>query len=224
VDPRIGAAEVQLSRGAGQRQLAGCRGIHSRDTDRNELATTRRVGDDGDAAGASHERLNLNRCTGEMRTLLVWVMLSILSSTLLPGCGLVFQGRTQDVTLRTTPPGATAALGGNETVTPGSVTMMRDQGWVVARASMPGYQSVCRLVPAPRNRLLVVPDCFPPVWLAVDLFAHTLRKFPNEVSLTLQPLEPGAKPTVLPPDDAILDAWFHGKLNLCNPYYDGKRQ
>jgi len=157
-----------------------------------------------------------------MRRLSAAATFSALCSVL-AGCGLVFQGRTQAVMLRTTPAGATASLDGAEVVAPGTATITRERGWVVARASAPGYQAACRLVSCRRSPAFVVFDAMCAVWpLFVDLYFQTLRYCPSEIALTLRPLEGAAAPRPLPPDDAILDAWTHGKVNICNPYFEGR--
>jgi hypothetical protein len=137
------------------------------------------------------------------------------------GCGLVFNGRTQLVTVRTNPPGAVVSVDGWDTVSPGTVTLSRKRSWVVARAALDGYQPACQVIGAPRNKVFIVLDSIPlAIPLLIDMQTGTLREFPEDVRFTLEPVDPGQNPRRLPPDDQILDAWtkaFWRRTNLCNP-------
>jgi hypothetical protein len=151
--------------------------------------------------------------------------LALLVSVLpaVEGCGAIFLGKTQQITLRTTPPGAVASLTGEQTTTPGSVTIRRNQprGWAVLRAEHPGYRPACQLVGGQRKVGFIVMDCF---LLAMPLLVDastvglaSMRTYPDEVHLTLHPLAEGEPPKSLPSDEEVLEAWRMGRVNLCNP-------
>jgi hypothetical protein len=140
--------------------------------------------------------------------------LGLLVSSLLAveGCGAIFLGKTQQIALRTTPPGAIASLTGEQTTTPGSVTIRRNQprGWAVLRAEHPGYRPACQLVGGQRKVGFIVMDCF---FLAVPLLIDvstvglaSIRTYPDEVHLTLHPLADGEQPRPLPTDEEVLEA------------------
>jgi len=135
------------------------------------------------------------------------------------GCGLLFQGMHQDVTLQTEPAGASASFAGQPVTTPGEVRVRRRPAWAIARASKEGYHPACRLMTARNNKLILVLDAIPyALPLALDAALGTLRAYPETVTLTLHPVEAGESPYVLPPDEDLLDAWFREKRDLCNTY------
>ncbi len=141
---------------------------------------------------------------------------------LIEGCGLIFLGKTQQITLQTTPPGASASLVGEQTTTPGNVTIQRDQprDWAVFRAEQPGYRSACQLVGGKPKVGFIIMDGFLLVPLLIDASTvglASMRTYPDEVHLTLQPLADGEQPKTLPSDQEVLEAWLTGKVNLCNP-------
>lgn len=143
------------------------------------------------------------------------------------GCGLIFNGRTQTVMIRSVPSGAVASFAGHEVITPGEVTVSRKFSKTVLRAEKDHYQPECQVVRAPRNFLYFILDIIPAgLPLLVDIAADTLRQFPDEIYLTLEPLSPGATPRTLPPDQAVLDAWDRSgtRVNLCNPYLEDTRR
>jgi hypothetical protein len=150
------------------------------------------------------------------------LLLSIVP--LVNGCGLMFLGKTQEVTLRTTPPEAVASLAGEQTTTPGKVTIRRNQrrGWAVFRAERTGYQPACRLVGGRRTIRLIILDALPlAIPLAIDASTvglRSMRRYPSTVHLTLHPLENGERPKSLPSNEEVLDAWLLGRVNLCNSH------
>ncbi len=152
--------------------------------------------------------------THTMRTLVAF--LAVLSG----GCGLVFNGRNQWVTVKTTPPGATVSAAGQTTTSPGRIRLHRPDKWAVIRAEQTGYDPACRIVHASmgsgRTVLFILLDA--PIYAfayPLDFPLNTLREYPDTVDITLHP---SAKPTALPADDEVLDAWKNGEVNLCNPH------
>jgi hypothetical protein len=87
--------------------------------------------------------------------------LALLVSPLpvIEGCGVIFLGKKQQFAVRTTP-GAVASLAGEQTTTPGAVTIRRNQprGWAVLRAEQPGYRPACQLVGGQRKVGFIVMD------------------------------------------------------------------
>ena len=157
-------------------------------------------------------------------TIIRTAALSLLTCVVLlvEGCGLIFLGKTQQITLRTTPPGAVASLAGEQTTTPGSVTVRRNQpgGWAVFRAEQPGYRSACQLVGGQRKVGFIMLDGFLLVPLLIDASTvglESMRTYPDEVHLMLHPLVDGEQPKVLPSDEEVREAWLTGKVNLCDP-------
>lgn len=156
----------------------------------------------------------------------IWVFVAVLFCCTITGCGLIFNGRTQRVVIRSVPEGATASFAGHEVITPGAVIVNRKLLWAVMRAAKDGHQPACQVVEASRNRAYIALDAIPlAIPLLIDLAAGTLREFPDEVYLTLEPLAPGAPLRALPPDQSILDAWVRSRrrVNLCNPYLEDTR-
>ncbi len=145
------------------------------------------------------------------------IALSLLACVvpLTGGCGAIFLGKTQQISLRTTPPGAVASLAGEQTRTPGSVTVRRNQpgGWTVFRAEQPGYRSACQLVDGQRKVGFIMLDGFLLVPLLMDASTvglESMRTYSDEVHLTLHPLADGEQLQVLPSDEEVREAWLMG--------------
>lgn len=140
------------------------------------------------------------------------------------GCGTVFYGRTQKIMLNSSPAGAVALLAGVGTTTPGEVRLPRNQpgGWAVFRAAAPGYQPACMLVGGPFNPAYLAFDgLFLALPMLVDLIGmgslNALRHYPETVSLTLRPLEPGEAPQPLPSDAEAIHFRRLTWVDLCQP-------
>ena len=148
----------------------------------------------------------------------------VATANIASGCGTVFYGRTQDITLKTSPPGALASLGGTETTTPGTVTMRRNQphGWAVVRATRPGFQPACTVIGGRfRVAFLVLDGLFLGLPMLVDLIGmgsiNALRKYPDEVNLTLRPLDLGETAQPLPSDEEVINMRRRSWVDLCRP-------
>lgn len=63
-----------------------------------------------------------------MKSIAIVVSLIILTVST-SGCATIVHGRSQDVALASTPPGATVKIDGVQTTTPGKVTLRRDQDY-----------------------------------------------------------------------------------------------
>ncbi|MBI4517742.1 MAG: hypothetical protein HY699_18205 [Deltaproteobacteria bacterium] len=142
------------------------------------------------------------------------------------GCGTVYLGRTQTVTLTTSPASAVVSLANLGMTTPGEVRLPRNQpgGWVVFRASAPGYQPACMLVGGRLKAAYIVLDgLFMGLPMLVDFIGmgslNALRQYPERVALKLRPLEPGETPQPLPSDAEAIRFRRLTWVDLCQPDY-----
>lgn len=140
--------------------------------------------------------------------------LALLAAT--SGCGLVFQGVSQNVQLTSAPSESYVSFSGSEAVTPSTVRVSRRRGWRVIRGEHRGYIPACELVPCRLNPTVVTLDAIPlAIPLAVDAIFGALRTCPNEVSIDLEPEIPGYRFPPLPTDQEVLRAHAGQEGNLC---------
>lgn len=132
-------------------------------------------------------------------------------------CGLILQGRYQDVSVLSVPPSAHASSGTEVALTPGEISVRRRSSTSsFVRIRKDGFYSECRLLRWERNRGLIAIDSIPlAIPLLVDLAFGTLPGRYGDVSVTLEPIPPGYA-DVLPSDELIRDALNRG-LNVCEP-------
>lgn len=134
----------------------------------------------------------------------------VLAVLILSGCGLVFQGTTQTVHIRTDPPGAKGAVGEVQfDSSPVELTVPRKRRGAVVRASKDGYHPACLVVQRENDfRLLRFLDCVPfPLGLLLDAIFGTLPgKYPENISLSLTPVGKGDQPRQLPSDADVMEA------------------
>lgn len=144
--------------------------------------------------------------------------LALVAGCVASGCGFVFQGTHQAVTLTSQPPGAQATFAGERVTTPGQVRIQR-QEWAVVRAEKDGYEPACRMVGAPRNILLSLLDTLAlGLGWVVDKPTDALRRFPSDIDLVLHPLPEGSAAARLPTDWEIFHARRRGD-DLCAASY-----
>ncbi len=146
--------------------------------------------------------------------------MSVLTLTVSSGCGLVFQGFTQQVTVSA--PGAeTVSFGGESAAGDvGTFEVRRRPRWHVARAEAPGKGSMCRVVRCGQHRAFRILDMIP-LFLpfALDSALGTLGDCRPE-TIGLQPVDmhEGVKPWGLPSDREILDVWRQSRhmIDVCS--------
>jgi hypothetical protein len=144
---------------------------------------------------------------------LAWVLVGPSCAV---GCGLAVQGTTQTVSITSEPPGASVAFAGRHTITPGAVSVRR-QEWAVLRVWKAGHRPACRLVGAPRNPWLAILDTVPLLGIgwAIDKPTDALRRFPSELRVSLRPLDADETADPLPPDELVLHEWKHHETDVC---------
>ena len=146
-------------------------------------------------------------------------LFALAAIVLMSGCGLVFQGTTQTVHIRTDPPGASGSFAGVPFhQSPAEITVRRKKSDAVVRASKDGYQPTCLVVSQGSARALMFFDSIPfPLGMAFDAIFGTLPgKYPENISLSLAPLAKGDQPSELPPDADLLEAHARDFL-VCQP-------
>jgi len=139
------------------------------------------------------------------------------------GCGLVFQGFTQDVDLITHPPGAHVTFRSREATTPATLAVSRRFfGYATLRAEKEGHYSGCQIVSCATPTWIKVLDSLPAaVPLALDAALGTLGNC-EPSSMALDPLPPGGVSFKLPGDGQLVSTFLRYRLDMCrHPYlYD----
>src|SRR6266850_845598 len=99
-----------------------------------------------------------------------------LLASLSAGCGLVFQGTTQQILLSTQPPGAHVHFRSQDVTSPATVTVRRRFfGEAVLKADAPHYYPACQVVDCGTPKWIKVLDSLPAaIPLLIDVAAGTL--------------------------------------------------
>ena len=120
----------------------------------------------------------------------VWLTMAF-STLALAGCGLVFQRRTQSISITTDPPAAEVTLSRESVletvVAPATVAVQRSRDSLTVCAVKPKFQQQCQVLPFRSNRLLVTFDSIPAaLGLLVDrIFGTWPGSYPDSVYLAL---------------------------------------
>lgn len=143
-----------------------------------------------------------------MRTIVLAVVVCCFAQA---GCGLIAQGRHQDLRVYAEPRDAGITLDGTPAKNGDTVRIGRREPWRVLRAEREGYQPACKMVGCPRVAFIVVLDSIPlAIPLLVDLSFGTLRRCPDSATVTLPPLSPRRVAYELPDDRSAVIAKERG--------------
>ena len=146
-------------------------------------------------------------------------------AVVLVGCGVVYQGTTQQLTVTSEPAGAEFAFSNQTGTTPSTLTLARRRlDWTVYRVAQAGYQPACAIVYCGTPRWIRIADSIPlAIPLLIDVAAGTLFNCEQPPALQLQPLPPTGVAYQLPSDHQVMDALRRHRLDMCaEPYlYDG---
>lgn len=115
------------------------------------------------------------------------------------GCGLVFQGTSQTIHLRTQPDGAAIRFGPITAISPAAITRSRRAHHpVIFRAEKVGYRPACKVNDCGAPRWIKVLDSIPAaIPLLIDLAAGSLANCDDD-TLTLEPIRAGDATFSLP--------------------------
>ncbi len=149
-----------------------------------------------------------------------WVRVAALAllAAASSGCGLVFQGFHQDVSVIVDGGPAVVTLSGEQATSPATFTVRRRSTWRVARAEAPGKAPACQLVQCrmrPALKALDMVALFIP--FAVDASLKTLGHCPNTVHLKLEDMPEDVPMYSLQGDRRILEAFRQSRrtINMC---------
>jgi hypothetical protein len=136
------------------------------------------------------------------------------------GCGLVFQGTTQELLLSTQPPGARVHFQSQDVTSPATITVRRRfRDEAVLKAEADRYYPACQVVDCGAPKWIKVLDSIPAaIPLLIDVAFGTLGSC-DVSSLRLEPLpEEGVQFTI--PDDSILLSSYRRNFDICRyPYF-----
>jgi hypothetical protein len=153
-----------------------------------------------------------------------WLLVAAMCAEMLAGCGVVYQGTTQQLTVTSEPAGAEFAFSNQTGTTPSTLTLARRRlDWTVYRVAQAGYQPACAIVYCGTPRWIRIADSIPlAIPLLIDVAAGTLFNCEQPPALQLQPLQPTGVAYQLPSDQQVMDALRRHRLDMCaQPYlYD----